>query len=125
METLADRLWLRVVDDLWADHAQRKATARATLVRAVRRYVEHDARLPSAVPGDTGARRQLAVRVLHRLTRDDNACLRDWRARAGRRCDHCTWSTLLQVVTVHQAFAHRDDHPLGAGAAVSRPEDQR
>jgi len=65
------------------------------------------------------------VRVLRRLTRDGDACLRDWRQRVGRNCDHCAWSRLLQVVTLHQAFTHRDDHPLDTGAAASRPEDPR
>jgi hypothetical protein len=101
--------------DLLCDSERQRKAARAAVVRIVCRYLERAERLPTAARYEVSTRQAIAARVLQRIAADEYAAVREWRRRRSRARDHCSWSSLLQVLTVQEALAYLDGDGLDRG----------
>lgn len=93
--------WPELVDRLLGSGSTDDGTAaRTTMWLQIQRYVVHIARLPiGPLSDDPEVRRDLSVRVLQKLEKDDYQHVRTWRERQRTRCARGSWWTLISTVT--------------------------
>jgi hypothetical protein len=93
--------WPEIVDRLLGSGSTDQGmAARATMWLQIERYVVHVARLPiGPLADDPDLRRDLALRVLQKLEKDDYQHVRTWRERQRTRRARGSWWTLISTVT--------------------------
>jgi len=98
---------LAIIRELLQGSEPARKRARAVLWSEVDRYVVYRANLPiGPLADDRDERRNIALRVMEKLERDDCADLREWEHRQCERRNAAPWWGFVKTVAKHRAIDH-------------------
>jgi len=99
--------WLAIIRELLRGSERTRRRAREVLWLEIFRYVVHRAKLPiGPLANDPDERREIALRVLQKLERNNYAHLREWEHRQCQRRNAAPWWGFVKVVAIHRAIEH-------------------
>jgi hypothetical protein len=102
---LGNSEWPNIIHDLLHGDAQARGKARTMLWQEVTYFVLSRLRLPIGRLGDDDeVRRDIAVRVIAQLERNDHQIIHEWEARQRRRRDASQWWTFVKMITECRAI---------------------
>jgi hypothetical protein len=101
---LPDQQWAEIVNQLLRGTEGERRAARAAIWRRVNNYVARKARLRAGpLPDDDVGRRDIALRVIETLERDDFAQIREWERRQRADRDAASWWTFVNMIVYCRA----------------------
>lgn len=117
--------WLQIVTDILDGEGARREQARGAMWEDVTHFVEHVARSKLGIgplADDSDALRDIAVRVVDKLERNDFAHLREWRRRQLSGREAAQWWTFIRMVARSKATDYARGSPLNIAPRRSRKD---